>query len=490
MSGSGQLRLQTDVLVLGTGGAGLRAALAARHRGAEVLVVSKMQAEDPNCTAVAWGGTTYATAAHQAELFRQVVHTGGFLSNQRLVETFVRGVPQSVVDLRDCGVPLDILDNAEVEGRLGVARVRGGAGPRGYGMVRPLRSGAAMVGVRFADELMIASLLVSDGRVTGAVGVELCEGRPVVITAKALVIACGGGAGLYERNDNPPGTTGDGIALAYDAGAELVDMELISFQYPAGRIAETFAAPAVPAEALLSVGAAHYFLGGIRIDERCRTSVAGLFAAGETAGGLFGAARLGGAAVADVLVFGAIAGREAAAHAAVTTAPEPDEARVRQARASLEALGAGEGVAADEVATRLRAVMWRCCGPIKSRRSLETGLAELERLEALRPTLRVASTAGLRAGLECRSLLTIARPILLASLLREETRGCFWRHDFPEPRNAEWLKSIYWRQEHGVGRHAVRPTVMTRLTTPTAPRIGAGCFPYLPPEDESATSGR
>ena len=483
MNGADELRLHTEVLVLGTGGAGLRAALAARVAGAKVLVVSKMQADDPNCTAVAWGGTTYATSAHETELFRQVVHTGGFLSNQPLVEAFVHGVPESVANLVDCEVPLDILDHADVEARLGVARVRGGNGPRGFGMVRPLRRRAMAAGVGFLDDLMVASLLVRDGRVTGALGVQLRDGTSVVITAKAVIIACGGGACLFERTDNPPGTTGDGIALAYHAGAELVDMELISFQFPTKRIAEAFAAPEVPAESLLSAGAAHYFLGGIAIDDRCRTGLAGLYAAGETTGGLFGAARLGGAAVAEVLVFGAIAGREAAAHAAATEACAPDEAQVREGRARVAALLTGEGPTAEEVTARLGALMWRYCGAIKSRGALETGLRELEQLEAVRPTLRVGSPAELRGGLECLNLLTLARPILLASLMREETRGCFWRHDFPEPRNDQWLRNIHWRLEEGQGRSWITPAVMTRLTAPAPAPVGAGCFPYLPVDE-------
>jgi len=481
MSESDELRLPTDVLVLGTGGAGLRAALAAREAGAEVLVVSKMRADDPNCTAAAWGGTTYATPALEAELFRQVVHTGGFLNDQRLVEAFVRDVPATIADLHEMGVPLEILDNADTAGRLGVARVQGGSGPRGFGMVRPMRRRAEAIGARFMDELMIASLLVRDGRVIGAAGVQLRDGCRVIITARAVVIACGGGAGLFARTDNPPGTTGDGIALAYAAGAELVDIELISFTYPAGRMAEAFAATTCPTDELLSVGAAHYFLGGVRIDERGQTGLAGLFAAGEAAGGLFGAGRLGGAALGDVLVFGAIAGREAATYAAAADAVLPAEAELRQARAPLDAALAGGGVPAEEVTARLRAVMWRCCGPIKSRRSLEDGLRELEQLEGLRPTLGSNSPEGRRALLECASLLTIARPILLASLMREETRGCFWRHDFPEPRNADWLQNTLWRREDGQSRHELRPAVMTRLTEPTAPRIGAGCFDYLSP---------
>lgn len=474
--------LETDVLVLGTGGAGLRAAIAARQVGAEVLVVSKMQPKDPNCTAVAWGGATYAPPDQTGELFRQVVVTGGCLNDQRLVEAFVRDVPQRVAELADFGVRLEVLDGADVAGRLGIARVAGGSGPRGWGMVRPLRAHAEGLGVRFRDGLMVSQLLVSEGRVTGAVAVQLADATPLVIAAKAVVVATGGGAGLYARNDNPAGTTGDGIALAYLAGADLVDIELISFQFPADRIDDLFAASEVPTEPPLKAGTAHYFLGGIAIDERCRTAVPGLFAAGEAAGGLFGAGRLGGGALGDVLVFGAIAGQEAAAHAATAPAGQPDAARVREACDVIDALVSTDGEPAETTHARLRDLMWRYGGVIKSRQSLERGLDELSALEGQRTSLRASSPADLRVALETLNLLTLARPILHGSLLREETRGCFWRHDFPQPDDDRWLCNITWRREGGEDRHGVRPPVMTRLTEPAPPRLGAGCFDYLPQE--------
>lgn len=467
---------QTDVLVLGAGGAGLRAAIAARRRGAEVLVVSKMPRDGRNCTDLAWGGATYSTPALEDELFRQVVETGGFLSDQRLVEAFVHDVPARVAELSDLGVAMEVLDGADLEGCLGVARVAEGVSPRGLGMTRPLRAAAEALGVRFADELMVSDLLVNDGAVGGALAVPAGEQfAPCAIAARAVLVAGGGGACLFERTDNPPGTTGDGIALAYQAGAQLVDLELISFQFPEDRMAEAFDAPAVPVPALLKTGAAHYYLGGIHIDDCCRTAVGGLFAAGEAAGGLFGAARLGGAALGDILVFGTRAGEQAAAYAAAAGEPALDQAQVQAAAARLQQLLAGGGEDAAAVTARLRRMMWRCCGIIKSRQSLEAGLQELAALETLRGDLAVPP-GGLRAGLECRNLLTLARPILQASLLREESRGCFWRQDFPRPDNDNWLRNIYWRD----GKHESQAAVMTRLTSPLPAPIGAGCFSYRP----------
>jgi succinate dehydrogenase/fumarate reductase flavoprotein subunit len=117
---------------------------------------------------------------------------------------------------------------------------------------------------------------------------------------------------------------------------------------------------------------------------------------------------------------------------------------------------------------------------MKTRRSLETALAEIEKLEALRPKISVDSVARLREGVECGNMLTVAKLIATASLLREESRGNFWRIDFPRPDNANWIKNIYLRKVSGQLRHDIRPAVLTRLISPTPPRIGAGCFSYLP----------
>jgi succinate dehydrogenase/fumarate reductase flavoprotein subunit len=300
-----------------------------------------------------------------------------------------------------------------------------------------------------------------------------------LIPAKAVVLATGGGSCLYGRTDNPPGTTGDGIALAYNAGAELVDMECISFQFPEGRLEDLFSSPQAPSEELLGIGAAHYFLGGVKIDERARTSLEGLYAAGETAGGLFGAARLGGSALTDAIVFGTIAGREAAAEAKrICYRIEPDPRHVDAERERLKALLSGSGIPVEQAISRLQSTMWRYCGIIKTKEGLLRALEEIERMEASRNDIRVDSAPKLRQALEYLFMLTISRIIATASLLREESRGCFWRIDHPTPDNERWVKNIYWRQEGEHMRHEIRPAIMTLLTSPTLPRIGAGCFEY------------
>jgi len=472
--------LQTDVVILGTGGAGLRAAIAARQSGATVLVVSKMGPEDLNCTIRAWGGFTYAPERQVDELFRQVVETSGFLGNQRLVEILARETPKRMEELQEFGVNMKLWGESPSPDDLGILKLTTTGVTAGFGLTRPLRAYAERIGVQFLDNVMVSSLVAGDGRVYGVVGVHLIQGNLVAIAAKAVVIATGGGACLYERTDNPPGTTADGMALAYDAGVELIDMECVSFQFPSKRLEELFCLKEVPDEKLLAVGAAHFFLGGIKIDERCRTGINGLYAAGETAGGVFGAARLGGSALAEIIVFGALAGYEAAVHAKASSSPKLDAARVERERDRVNAMLSDTGISAEEVASRLRSVMWRHCGTMKTRHNLQRGIEELTKIEAQKAQLRVGSIAQLREGIECLNMITVGKLIATASLLREESRGCFWRIDFPKPDNDKWLKNIYLQKVNGGLRHEVRPAIMTRLTSPKQTRIGAGCFSYLP----------
>ena len=187
-------QLRVDVLVIGAGGAGLRAAIEAARNGADVLVASKMERNAPNCTVRAWGGFTYVTEGHAAELFRQVVQTGGFLNNQRLVETFVEQTPARVRELLDdFGMDLEVLDGADEVDRLGVIKLRGEGRNTGLGMTEPLRSEAAELGVQFLDQVMVTELSTAGGRVIGALAVDLPKAQMVSIGAKAVIVTTGGG---------------------------------------------------------------------------------------------------------------------------------------------------------------------------------------------------------------------------------------------------------------------------------------------------------
>ena len=473
--------LQTDVLIVGTGGAGLRAAVEAARAGVDVLVVSKLSLDGLTCTVRAWGGFTYSTPRTEEELFRQVVVTGGFLNNQRLLEVFAADVPRELARLAELGVEFDepMLSGSAPNTMPGIQRLAARGYTTGFGLTHPLREAAKKMGVTFREEVMVTRLLTVDGRVAGVAMVDLKTMSMELVCAKSVVLATGGGAGAYERTDNPPGSTGDGIALAFRAGAKLVDMECVSFQFPKQRIAEVFALREAPDEALLGKGAAHYFLGGIRINERCESTLAGLYAAGECTGGVFGAARLGGTAMSDTVIFGARAGRYAAEHARAVQQTQPDAAQSAEEESWLADVTRGQGLEPEAVGQRIRHVMWRYCGTMKTEASIKKALAELEVAEPDVRGLHAGSVAELREAIETRNILEVGRLVATASLLREETRGSFWRIDYPVPDNDNWIRNIVLSRSATGIETRIDPAILTRLTEPITPRIGAGCFEYI-----------
>ena len=465
--------IETDVLVIGSGGAGLQAALSARARDVDVLLISKTARDEPNCTVVTAGYLTYSTPQSADELFRQVVEVGGFLNNQQLVETFVRELPARMDALKTYGVELEVEtgDDPTMPGYLKITKP--GSERRGLAMTRPMRATAERLGVKFLDSTLCTSLRRGERGGWVVHAMDLSSATCVGVAAKAVVIATGGGAGAFERTDNPPGTTGDGIVLAFEAGAELVDLELVSFQFPRERLADLFRIETVPDPELLKKGAAHYFLGGIKINERAETSVPGLFAAGEATGGLFGAARLGGSAMGDIVVFGALAGEHAADYAACAEGPAIEELPVQSGwRRSGR-------IAPDTLAHRVRSHLWRYLGAMKDEAGLERARVALCAADEDWHKARVDSPEEFRVHLETRFGIKLGQLLTVASGQRRETRGCYWRMDYPDFDNDNCLHNVVLRRSGDGVAVETRPVVTTRTTQPTAPMVGAGCFGYL-----------
>jgi succinate dehydrogenase/fumarate reductase flavoprotein subunit len=123
--------------------------------------------------------------------------------------------------------------------------------------------------------------------------------------------------------------------------------------------------------------------------------------------------------------------------------------------------------------------MWRDLGPVKTAESLRRALEELDALEDDLAFLGGADREDMRLAVEARQMHTLARLVATASLEREETRGCYWRADHPEPGGEEQLRNIVLRKAEGGCALDTQPPVMTELTEPTEPRIGAGCFGYI-----------
>jgi succinate dehydrogenase/fumarate reductase flavoprotein subunit len=214
--------IESDVLVIGTGGAGLRAAIEADERGASVVVVSKAPAGMNNATMVAGGGFRAAIEGFAPEEhIEDTLRVGNYLNDRRLVEIFAREGGMRVLELERFGVEMRV--------RRGGISVGDTPGVMGMGMTMPMVEHLRARGVRIVENVIVSKLLLSEGAVVGAVGYDSQDDGPVVFSAKTVVLATGGAGALYERTDCPLRTTGDGYSLAYRAGARLRDMEFVQF---------------------------------------------------------------------------------------------------------------------------------------------------------------------------------------------------------------------------------------------------------------------
>jgi succinate dehydrogenase / fumarate reductase flavoprotein subunit/fumarate reductase flavoprotein subunit len=221
---------------------------------------------------------------------------------------------------------------------------------------------------------------------------------------------------------------------------------------------------------------AHFHMGGIAITPDCRTSLEGLFAAGEDSAGVHGANRLGGNGVAESIVFGARAGDAVAAYVAGRDLPPADESfAAAVAAAALAPLRRERGEDAFALRKRLGELTWERVGLVRDGRGLEEALAELDDLYdrtgriAVNPELRL--NGEWQQALDVRNLVEVARLIARAALIREESRGSHFRADFPAPDDDRWLKNILLRRSAGGEAEVdLRPAVLTRLRPPAPAR--------------------
>ncbi|HYO45978.1 MAG TPA: fumarate reductase/succinate dehydrogenase flavoprotein subunit [Gemmatimonadota bacterium] len=232
-----------DVLVIGAGGAGLRAAIAASGSGAKVGVVCKSLLGKAH-TVMAEGGVAAALANVDERdgwqvHFADTMRGGQYLNDWRMAELHAKEAPDRVRELEAWGALFD----RTPDGRILQRNFGGHAYPRlahvgdrtGLEMIRTLQDHGIHQGIDFHMEATVVRLLTADGRVAGAFGYDRERGRFLVFTAGAVVLATGGIGRAYEITSNSWEYTGDGHALAYEAGAELVDMEFLQF-HPTGMV--------------------------------------------------------------------------------------------------------------------------------------------------------------------------------------------------------------------------------------------------------------
>jgi succinate dehydrogenase flavoprotein subunit len=217
------------------------------------------------------------------------------------------------------------------------------------------------------------------------------------------------------------------------------------------------------------VPTAHYMMGGVEFAPDCTTALPGLFVAGEDAGGVHGANRLGGNGVANSTVFGAVAGDAMAAWVKQVAYREPDRAAIDAAIAGCEApFGKKPSVNLESLRERLYDVMWEKAGIERDAHGLEAAAGELRALDAeldgcSLPHAERAFNLTWHDWLNLRSLAEVSRVIALAALKRENSRGAHFRSDFPEPGDLGTSRFTVARQIGGALEITEQPVAFTHV---------------------------
>jgi succinate dehydrogenase / fumarate reductase flavoprotein subunit len=546
-----------DVVVVGAGGAGLRAAIEASAQGARTALVCKSLLGKAH-TVMAEGGIAAALANVYPEdnwrvHFRDTMRGGKMLCNWRMAQIHAEEAPERVLELEEWGALFDRTPDGRILqrdfGGHRYARLAHVGDRTGLEMIRTLQHRAVQAGIEVFMECTITRLLADGGRIAGALGYWRESGRFVVFRAPAIVLATGGIGKAYKVTSNSWEYTGDGHALALWAGADLIDMEFVQF-HPTGMvwppsvrgilvtegvrgdggvlrnargerfmfryIPEMFRAETAETEdeadrwytdrsarrtpdllprdevarainteikegrgsphggvyldiatrrdaeyvtrrlpgmyhqfleladvditkESMEVGpTCHYVMGGVRVDAETQAStVPGLFAAGEVAGGMHGANRLGGNSLSDLLVFGQRAGRGAAGYAGrSTTHPAVNDDEVEDlvwgALQPFETAGTENPYAIQQ---DLQECMQTMVGIIRTEAELTKAFDELAVLRERARQVRVEGhrqfNPGWHLALDLDPLLAVSQCIARAALERNESRGAQTREDYP-----------------------------------------------------------
>jgi succinate dehydrogenase / fumarate reductase flavoprotein subunit len=231
-------KIDTDVLIIGSGGSGLRAAIAATEQGARVLVIAKEFLKDAH-TGWAMGGINVAIKAPAtAEMhFEDTIKGGWYINNYRLARIFAEEMPARIHDLEGYGVQFDHLPDGSyftwASGKQSAPLNLCAGDYTGHEMMRGLLAEVERLNIPYLEHHYVTRLLKQGDRVVGAFLIDRETGRYRVVQAKATIVATGGGGHMYQINTNAPSNTGEGYAWALDMGAELVDMEMVQF-HPTG----------------------------------------------------------------------------------------------------------------------------------------------------------------------------------------------------------------------------------------------------------------
>jgi len=561
-------RLKFDVLVIGAGGAGLSAAIAAsQEKGIKVGLVCKSLLGKAH-TVMAEGGMAAALGNVDDRddwkiHFRDTMRGGKMLNNWKMAEIHAKDAPARVRELEHWGAVFDRTKNGLINQR----NFGGHRYPRlahvgdrtGLEMIRTLQDHGIHQGIDIHMECTALDITKDkSGKVSGIVCMYRETGEFIIFETKSLIFATGGAGKSWEVTSNSWEYTGDGYGMAYEAGAELIDMEFNQF-HPTGMvwppsvkgilvtegvrgeggimknsegkrfmfdyIPEKFAnetadteeeaarwlkgdkdarrppelltrdvvARAINTEVKAGRGSehggayldiatqrnsedikkklpsmyhqfkvlaelditkqpmevgptCHYFMGGIKVDaETSMTTVEGLFACGEAAGGMHGANRLGGNSLSDLLVFGNLSGKKAVEYSkGLKSYPKINDEDIKHIiKKATSILNREKGNNPYIIHEDLQKNMQYNVGIIRTKKEITDGINTIDDLKSQFENVKAPGSSQFNPGwheaLALRNLLISSEAVSKSALLREESRGAHTREDFPDERK-EWLK--------------------------------------------------
>ncbi len=551
-----------DVVIIGAGGAGLRAAIEARSLGCTVAIVCKSLLGKAH-TVMAEGGIAAALGNVWKEdnwkvHFRDTMRGGKMLNNYRMAELHAKEAPERVLELEEWGALFDrTKDGLILQRDFGghkYARLAHVGDRTGLELIRTLQQKVTSMDIDVFMECKIVKLLKdSSGAVAGALGFWRNSGEFVLFKGKSFILAAGGIGKSWKFTSNSWESTGDGHALAALAGADLIDMEFVQF-HPTGMvwllsvrgllvtegvrgdggilknslgkrfmfdyIPEMFAKETAdseeegdrwyddkannrrPPELLprdevarsinsevkagrgsphggvfldiasrrspeyikrrlpsmyhqfkeladvditktpMEIGpTCHYVMGGVRVDpDTAASTLEGLFAAGEVAGGMHGSNRLGGNSLSDLVVFGKRAGEHAAKRAlGISKEVQIEEAEINLALSeALAPFNRSDGENPFTVQHEIQETMQNLVGIIRNQSELEQAQVEIEKLKT-RVSQAGATISSRRfnsawhTALDLISMITVSESVAKSALIRKESRGGHTREDYPKP---------------------------------------------------------
>ncbi|MDH3318142.1 MAG: FAD-binding protein [Betaproteobacteria bacterium] len=558
--------LDTDILILGSGGAGLFAALHAHAAdpSLSITVAVKGLLGKCGCTRMVQGGYNVALASEDSveRHFMDTIEGGKWLPDQELAWKLVTLAVERVRELEN---ELGCFFDRNADGTVHQKAFAGQTFDRtvhkgdltGIEIINRL---AEQVWARRIDRLeehrAVELVKSRDGAaLAGVLMIDMRTGEYVFVRAKAVLLATGGGPTMYRYHTPSGDKSCDGLAMALRAGLPLRDMEMVQF-HPTGLLAgpHTRMTGTVLEEGLRGAGGyllngarerfmpgydplaeratrdfvsramytqmrkgnltpngglyismahlgadnvaknfkgmvercadcgfdlagglvevvptAHYMMGGVEFAPDCTTALPGLFVAGEDAGGVHGANRLGGNGVANSTVFGAVAGDTMAAWVKKAGAlRDPERAAVDAAIARCEPKRAASHGSLEALRERLYDVMWEKVGIIRDAAGLHAALAEISAIGDELASTGIADanrafSLSWHDWLNLRSLTETSRVVAQAALAREDSRGAHFREDFPAAGALE--RSAYTSARFGDARLsiAMKPVAFTRV---------------------------